>query len=112
MRNLVPLLSILCAAAQADDVLIMASNTLSPGQVIAGNDLEMILTTDSPCYIIGLGDEFPFHGMIPKQGDTEAVCWAFTDNHTITVITGDRQKTVYGQAELPRAEVSADGDSW
>lgn len=106
-RRVLLLFSILATSANANEVLVVAAKKPQVGQILPGAELQMILSTERPCYIIEISDELPYHGGIPKGRATDAVCWAFTGDHEITVGT-HRQKTVYDISHFERAEAIKD----
>jgi hypothetical protein len=97
-------LALVSTAASASDVLIAPSEKPILGQVIPGAELKMILTTLPYCYIPGMGDEFPYYGMIPRGKGTDGVCWRDNQNQTMTVLSGSGERTVYPRTHFYLAE--------
>jgi hypothetical protein len=87
--------ALVATAASVRDVLIAPSEQPVLGQVIPGAELKMFLVTSPYCYIPGMGDEFPYYGMIPRGKGTDGVCWRDNCNQTITVLSGSGERTVY-----------------
>lgn len=104
MRATLLALALVSTAASASDVLIAPSALPILGQVIPGAELKMILTTSTYCYMPGMGDEFPYHGVIPRGKGTDGVCWRDNRNQTITVLSGPGEKTVYPRTHFYLAE--------
>lgn len=65
VRPLILLSTLISAATNANEVLIVVAEKPQVGQIVAGTDLQMILSTERPCYIMGINNELPYHGGTP-----------------------------------------------